>query len=302
MKNTILILLLILILVLTLACSHQKTKKKIVSTPSQDQYWNSLAEDSVDSENSIIHILDENYPNLSTQIKKEATDPYLPMFWGESLNFDANAKKKIVNDRIISDLQNIFNIKNDNMIVHAGIIHVYGYLFSTIDTPYGYKRKRWIAPTLNRGFGLKSKALSPETTEGAMFSNVTYFAGMLAFKNITELSLLKNVSNEIFTFDYSKLKFDRVEEVLKDHTLVTTLVHFPKISGDENEYLLIYSTINKQLNKEQLVTFFPINADSYNKIVAHDTLGKNQKIALRYNAYLAGVGQNLTGSRLLIKH
>jgi hypothetical protein len=302
MKNTILVLLLFTVLVLTLACSHQKQRKKITSVPAQDQYWNSMAEDSLENGSSIITVLDENYPQLSAQIKKEATDPYLPMYWGESLNFDSNAKKQIVDERIISDLQDLFNIKNDNKIVHAGVMHVYGYLFSTIDTPYGYKRKRWIAPTLNRGFDLKSKALSPDTTEGGLFSNVTYFAGMLAFKNKTELSLLKNVSNEIFTFDYSKLKFERVEENLKDYTLVTTLVRFPNKTGDENEYLLIYSTLNKLLNKEQLVTVFPINAESYRGITAHDSLGKNKKIVVRYNAYLAGVEQNLTGNRLLIKH
>lgn len=302
MKNTILVLLLFTILVLTLACSHQKQKKKIVHVPAQDQYWNSMAEESVENGASIINVLDENYPLLSLQIKKEATDPYLPMFWGESLNFDSNAKKKIVEDRIISDLQEMFNIRNDNKIVHAGIMHVYGYLFSTIDTPYGYKRKRWIVPTLNRGFDLKSKALSPDASEGGLFSNITYFAGMLAFKNKTELSLLKNVSNEIFTFDYSKLKFERLEENLKDYTLVTTLVHFPNKTGDDNEYLLIYSTINKLLNKELLVTVFPINAESYKGITANDSLGNNQKIVVRYNAYLAGIEQNLTGKRLLIKH
>jgi hypothetical protein len=305
MKTT-LFFIAILVMTFTLSCSHQKAnqkanKKPLHHAPTQDQYWNEMASESMDE--TLLATLEENYPTLSTQIKKDATDPYLPMFWGESLNFDSGAKKKIVEDKIIEELQSFFNIKNDNMIVHAGIMHTYGYLFSVIDTPYGYKRKRWIAPTLNTAFRFNSKALSPETTEGGLLSNVTYFCGMLAFTNKTDLSLLKNVANEVFTYDYGKLKYDRVEEVLKDYTIITTLVHFPlKRPGEDNEYLLIYSIDNKKLNKELLITAFPVNADSYNKIVAPQGLGPNQKIQLRYNGYLAGLGQNLTGTRKLTKH
>ena len=44
---------------------------------------------------------------------------------------------------------------------------------------------------------------------------------------ILKLSLLKNISNEIFTYNYAGLAVDRLEEQIKDHTLVTTLVRFP---------------------------------------------------------------------------
>lgn len=261
-----------------------------------------MALESKETNVSIMRILEENNPALYNQILKDSKDPYVTMFWGQSLNFDSGAKKKIVDDKIISDLQALFNIQNDNKIVHAGIMHTYGYLFSTINTPYGYKRKRWIAPTLNSAFGLEGNSFSPETIDGGLLSNVTYFSGMLAFKNQTELSLLKNVSNEIFTYNYSQLKVDRVEEVTKDYTLVTTLVRFPvKIMIEEYDYLLIYSTINHASNKELLVTAFPVNAESYEKIIAKSEMGPNQKITLRYNAYLPGIENNLTGTRKLIK-
>ena len=283
------------------ACSHTKQKKKIVTAPSQDQYWNSVADESMEDK-SVIHVLDETYPHLSTQIKKDALDPYLLMFWGERKNFDSNAKKKIVNDKIIDELQTIFNIKNDNSIVHAGVMHTYGYLFSTIDTPYGYKRKRWIAPTINIGLGLKSRAFSPETNEGGLFSNVTYFGAMVAFKNKTELSLLKNVSNEVFTLDYSKLKIDRIEENTQDQILVTSLVHFPYASGDDNKYLLVYSTIDKKLNKELLISVFPIDESAYNKLVDVDLVSGQLKIPLRYNAHIANFGEAQLGTRKIIKN
>ncbi len=297
------ILLFLVTILFTFSCAHNKAARNISAhTPLEDQYWNDMALESIESNTSILNTLEENNPALFNQILKDAKDPYLAMFWGQSLNFDSGAKKKIVEDKIIADLQALFNIKNDNKIVHAGIMHTYGYLFSTIDTPYGYKRKRWIAPTLNMAFGMEGNSFSPETIEGGLLSNVTYFSGMLAFKNKTELSLLKNVSNEVFTYNYSQLSVDRVEEELKDYTLVTTLVRFPvKIMVEENDYLLIYSTIHRASNKELLVTAFPINAESYEKIIAKSGMGPNQKITLRYNAYLEGIGNNLTGTRKLIK-
>lgn len=290
------------------SCSHQSSKEgpsRNISaySPKQDQFWNELALEAIEKKNSFFDVLEENHPSLYNQIVSDTKDPYLPMFWGQSYNFDSNAKKVIVDHKIIKELQSHFNIINDNNIVHAGIIHTYGYLFSTIETPYGYKRERWIAPTLNYAFSFESNSLSPEAIEGGMLSNVTYFCGSIAFKDKTQLSLMKNVSNEVFTFDYSKLDVTRVEEVLPNHTLVTSLVKLPqKKSGEKNEYLLIYSTIEKKLNKELLITAFPVNQDSFDKITAKESLGANQKITIRYNAYLEGVGLNLKGSRILIKN
>lgn len=300
MKTKILVCLFTLLI--TLSCAHKKTRNITAYTPMEDLYWNEMALESIESHTSILNTIEENNPALYNQILKDSKDPYVAMFWGKSVNFDSGAKKKIVDDKIIEDLQRLFSIQNDNKIVHAGVMHTYGYLFSTINTPYGYKRKRWIAPTLNTAFSMSENSFSPEAIDGGLLSNVTYFSGMLAFKNKTDLSLLKNVSNEVFTYDYSKLPVDRIEETIKGHTLVTTLVRFPvKILVEENDYLLIYSTIDHAMNKEFLVTAFPINAEAYSKIIANENMGPNQKITLRYNAYLEGIGHNLTGIRKLIK-
>ncbi len=300
---------LVTLLLITLSCSHNKTidKKRdrniSAHTPSEDQFWNELSLEAIETKESFFDVLEENHPALLNQIITDAKDPYIPMFWGQSYNFDSGAKKVIVAPKIIGELQKHFNIKNDNHIVHAGIIHTYGYLFSVIETPYGYKRKRWIAPTLNYAFSLEANSLSPEAIEGGMLSNITFFAGTLAFTDKTQLNLLKNVASEIFTFDYKKLNITRVEEILPNHTLVTTLVKLPKKeTTEENDYLLVYSTIEKKLNKELLITAFPINLESFNKIVAPETLGPNQKISVRYNAYLEGLGKELIGTRKLIKN
>ncbi|MBC7427814.1 MAG: hypothetical protein H7336_04320 [Bacteriovorax sp.] len=299
MKKTILF---IAILLITFSCASKKTRNKPPHAPAQDQYWNDITDESRDAHARITDVIEENNPSLYNEILLDSKDPMLSMFWGKSMNFDSGASKQIVDTEIIKELQSLFSIKNDNKIVHAGIMHTYGYLFSTIDTPYGYKRKRWISPTLNKGFNLAGNSLSPDTLEGGLLSNVTYFTGMLALADKTQLALLKNVSNEVFTYDYSKLSVERLEESTKDYTIVTSLVKLPnKVDNDDNEYLLIYSVDDHRVQKELLITAFPINTDAYKKIVAPESLGANQKITLRYNAYLDGGEKNFIGTRKLVK-
>ncbi|MGZ3809838.1 MAG: hypothetical protein ACXVCE_17270, partial [Bacteriovorax sp.] len=107
-------------------------------------------------------------------------------------------------------------------------------------------------------------------------------------------------------FDYSKLSVEKVDEDIMDggahvSTLKTSLVRLPfKQDGEENEYLLIYSSSNPLNKKEVLITAFPISKDAYKKIVDPEGLGPKRPIQIRYNAYLEGLmGRALTGTRRL---
>lgn len=272
-----------------------------------DLYWSALVKTSETKKMSILDVLKKENPHLAKQFDEDAKDSkHLIGLWGKSLNFDSGAKKQIISDAIITDLHKKFNLETDKRIVHAGITHTYGYLFSVLDTPYGYKRKRWVDPTLNYAFTFSGNSLSPETMQGGLLSNVTYFAGKIAFKNENErarLDKLKNVSAEVKNFDYSKLNIKIVEEEINHNThpvtLRTTLVKLPfKTSTEENDYLLIYSVLSAQ--KEVLITAFPIKKNAFNKIVDPGNMGKNQPIAVRYNAYVDGLmDQKLTGTRKL---
>lgn len=270
-----------------------------------DRYWSGLVKMSEDNRTSIMDVLKKKNLSLYYQIINDSKDPELLSFWGQSQNYDSGAKKQIISDAITTDLLAQFGLKNEATkykVVHAGIAHTYGYLFSVLDTPYGYKRKRWTLPTLNFAFSLNGNSLSPETLEGGLLSNVTYFMGTLAFKNDSDrsrLKKLKNVSSEIKTFNYYSLNVEHLDEDLENYTLRTTLLRLPfKGEGEENDYLLIYSIMDKLASKEFLVTAFPIKKDAYKKIVAPEGLGANRPVVLRYNAYLDGLmEQKLTGNR-----
>lgn len=293
----------LLLLILTSCSSHKSLLEKHYAE-NTDQYWSNLVNKSEQEKISLFEVLKKENPHLHKQIEEDAKDTHLLSFWGKSLNFDSGAKKQIISDNIITDLHSKFHLKIDKKIVHAGITHSYGYLFSVLNTPYGFKRKRWIAPTLNYGFALSGNSLSPETTQGGLLSNVTYFAGKIAFKSESEkarLDHLGNVSDEIRYFDYKKLDVKFIEEEINHShlSLRTALVKLPfKRSDEENEYWLIYTLLNQKDRNEVLITAFPIKRDAYNKITDAADLGKNRLIAVRYNAYVAGLmDQKLMGTR-----
>lgn len=299
--------LLVPMLLLLLSCSAFPTNQY---SPKDDQYWALMVKESEETQTSILDIVKKRSPALYTQILNDSEDHELLNFWGQSLNFDSGAKKQIINDSFIADLHAQFGLANPTSnqfkVVHAGITHTYGYLFSILNTPYGFKRKRWTLPTLNYAFALQRGALSPETIEGGLLSNVTFFAGTLAFKNDSDRLLLKrlnNVASEIKKFNYYSLNIEHLDEELPNHTLRTTLLRLPfKKELEENDYLLIYSIVDKQLKKESLITVFPITTEAYNKIITPEALGINQPIVIRYNAYLEGLmGQKLSGVRKLSK-
>lgn len=294
--------LLFLLLLLTTSCSHIAAIDR-----SQDMYWHNLVTEMQTTNQSLTVMLEQSYPSLLEQIKSDASDPILLSLWGESLNFDSGAKKKIIDDKILIELQNFFKLISDNHIVHAGITHTYGYLFSNLETPYGYKRKRWIDPEVNRAFNFLQMSLSPETKSGSLLSNLTYFAGRIAFQeknSLADLEQLKNVSSEVKFFNYSTLKVKTLEEKIETPTDIkkiirTHFVHFPnKKPVDQNEYLLIYSVQDLSQHSEKLITIFPINKDSYLKTTDPLLMGADRPILPKYNMHLStGKDMRLSGVR-----
>lgn len=303
--NRVILAAFFIVFLFSVSCTGLVEKNKSLTS---NEYWGELVNTTLKNKTPLLSILQNENPDLYRQIKNDSLDPLLTGFWGLSLNFDSGAKKQIIDDEIIGNLQEMFHIQNDNKIVHAGVTHTYGYLFSVLNTPYGFKRKRWIDPTLNFAFSFSGKSLSPETSEGGLLSNLTYFIGTIAFKfpkDRESLKSLKNVSSEVKHFDYSKLNTKTLEEAILQRgvgtqMLRTTLVELPLKSHDEeNDFLLIYSFLNSLTQKEVLITAFPIKGDAYLKIVESANLGGNQSITVHYNAYLEGLmEQNLSGTRI----
>ena len=297
-----------LLLVSLIACSHQPQINQPALT---DEYWEKLIDESHLQKISITEKIKNDNPKFFSQIQSDTRDPLLLGFWGTSLNSDGginlngSLNKQIVDADVSQDFHKMFGLKNDNLKVHAGITHTYGYLFSRLITPYGFKRKRWITPTLNYAFDLPELSLSASTRSGSLLSNLTYFAGKLSFRNkeqLDQLENLQNVSTEIKAIDYKLIKKNRVvEKITKPSALdiVTTLVPLVrKMAGEENDYLLIYTLEDPKTRHGELITAFPIKLEAYFKIMSPEGMGEDKEITLRYNAYKDGFAPaRLKGSR-----
>lgn len=300
---------------------------------SEDCPWASVSRaltSDIHSRVSTEEMLASLLPQLDRQLKIDAQLEGYKSLWGQSLNYDEYAKEEIVEPKVLDAIfKEAKAPKRDDRVVHAGLEHTYGYLFSNLKTPFGYKRARWVRGDIESGFGLPRGTLGPATKEGTLFSNLTYFAGKIAFRD--EPSRLKaiedgreHVATTLRDFNFDSLKVARLTErvAIKETgflksinpfrdsdelhviTLRTDLVAFPKntkSSGSkENSHLLIYSIDDSRKSGPALITAFPVNAAFVEKLVAAENLGQGKTITTRYNAFVAdltGSNKTLTGSR-----
>jgi hypothetical protein len=296
----------------------------------EDCPWAGLARglESVAAQNgSVIQGLEKEEPLLYSQMKADSLRKDWLDLWGYCINFDELARGIIISPSIIDSLVDWFappsgkpfivNVGTSSReIVHAGVQHTYGYLFSNLKTSFGYKRARWVRDTLDRGFGLPIGTLSPLPKLGSLFSNATYFAGRIAFKSeptilkTLERDASKAVSPAIVNYDFDSLKPARLEEVVHTETgdviIRTDFVPFPhQVDGDTNTHWLIYSIADNRSASEQqhrtpaqLITAFPVETSFVEAALAADGLGENKPIVTRYNAYVEGLSfKSLTGIR-----
>jgi len=255
---------------------------------------------------------------LYEEIKSERSSEAWHSLWGMSINFDELARGQIVDPSILNLLYSLFGLPDRGAlpgtpanIWHAGLEHTYGYLFSVLKTSFGYKRSRWVSGEINQGFAFTANPISPVPRRGSLFRNVTYFAGRIAFRHEPKaLAALEagkgSVDPELVTLQYDKLKPVRLEEKLElqaGRTVVirTDLVTFPVApplaNPAPNDTLLVYSYLDNDVPK--LVTAFPVTGAFGAGIMQPSTLGDNQPIISRYNAWIAGVSDrtDLKGTR-----
>lgn len=180
--------------------------------------------------------------------------------------------------------------------------HTYGYLFSVLETPYGFKRARWVTPVIDDGLGLPAGTIAPLPAAGTLLGNVTWLAGSIAFIGEPELAIARSapelVAPAVQALDVAALHVKRLTEtvVLGDRTIAlrTDFVTLPHGA----QTLLVYSV--RDADTSRLVTMFPIDATSRARYEAAP-LGDRVPITTQYNAWVDGLtGTTVTGSRTLV--
>ncbi len=263
-------------------------------------------------------------PELCQKMDSDSSLQSYKDLWGKSINFDQEAKKTIVNTEILKNLAVLFGSADyaemdktpgGSSIVHAGLAHTYGYLFSNAKTQYGYKRERWVRGEMEKGLGMPEGPVHPIPPKGTLFVNATYLFGKIAFRQEPErLKVLSahaaQVSPAIRNLNLGKFGLTRVVETIQMKSsqgpdrkieIRTDLVPFVQSSGGANTHMLVYSIHDSMEKGAVLISGFPVNSEFVKSITSSENIGENKPIQLKYNAYLEGVwGRSFSGSRKVI--
>ncbi|MEZ3161142.1 amino acid deaminase [Microbacterium sp. BWT-B31] len=93
--------------------------------------------------------------------------------WGRSTVVDENLGAAVIEEPLFDALHARAGLTATWPEGNAGLLHVYGYLLSTVMTPYGLKRDRWLDGQLARACGLPSEAFAPWAGERTLLDRVT---------------------------------------------------------------------------------------------------------------------------------
>ena len=92
--------------------------------------------------------------------------------WGLSTVIDENIDAPVIPRGDFERLHGLAALDADWPIGNAGLLHSYGYLLSTVQTPYGLKRDRWLDGALARTLGLPADGFLP-TGRGTLLARLT---------------------------------------------------------------------------------------------------------------------------------
>jgi len=248
-------------------------------------------------------LLRELAPGICDQIARDGRDAALLSRWGTSCNFEGDESKPIVTPPVLAAIGAIAGIELDLVHPHAGLLHTYGYLFSTVRTSFGFKRARWVRPGIARGLGLPRDTLSARPREGTLLANVT----AVAARFVPEIAL--GASDSIAAEAPARLDPDafvraRLTEQIdtvegktpgRDWELRTDLVWYRSGHAGKNEHALLLYSIRTD-GVQHLVTAFPAGAWMAKKL--RKQAAQSTPIRTRYNAWMPGLtGHDATGVR-----
>ena len=87
-------------------------------------------------------VLGEMLPEIVEQVLTDARAGGFAA-WGESTVVDENTGEPVIPRPLFDELHRLAGLDSVWPVGNAGLLHVYGYLLSTAQTPFGGKRDRW---------------------------------------------------------------------------------------------------------------------------------------------------------------
>lgn len=251
-----------------------------------------------------VELLRRLAPGVTRQLETDRGRSGPLIFWGQSGNRDELAALQIVDPAILAPLLLLAGMPLNTGAPHAGVQHTYGYLFSTIDTPFGKKRDRWTTTCLEKALGLEFDTLSPQPRVGTLLANATWVAGRIAFATSPrvvwlERCLRQRISPDLRQFDWNRRTALRLTETVssaRSGNTVHILTDIVRAGGTTAEgrdalpsWLLVYSIHDERVRWPSLITMFTVNDDFVTAVQDRARIRKRSDIRLRFNAIVPGL-------------
>ncbi|MFK7741935.1 MAG: hypothetical protein AB8H80_16580 [Planctomycetota bacterium] len=239
-------------------------------------------------------ILAERAPGLLAELQRVREAPWALDAWGVSHNHDENAGQRTVAAGALAAVADATGHKLPVQACHSGLLHTYGYLLSTIETPYGKKRDRWLQPSIENGFGLK-RLLRPMPREGSLLDNVTWWLARIAFRDdpAWQRRLQRSpAAATIRSYSYESLAATRITQRVRLENrrmvdLCTELVPFPHPRQRAPHGVLIYWQ-RTSATGPRLLTMFPVSRQTMQTCLAAAAPESQDSLLPRYNACIEG--------------
>ncbi|QYF72902.1 amino acid deaminase [Cryobacterium sp. PAMC25264] len=196
--------------------------------------------------------------------------------WALSTVIDENVLSPVISRAQFDTLHAAAGLSATWPIGNAGLLHVYGYLLSTVHTPFGLKGDRWREGELAARLGLAPDAFVLESAEAA---------GQTVLERVTDTALphLAHPSAElgdVLVIDDEVPEPDASAAGARAGTVFrTTVVSVPEHSGAA----LIYGV--HDAGRMRLITAFPLATATPESL---DALAADPP-RMRYNAALAAL-------------
>lgn len=218
--------------------------------------------------------------------------------WGQCLTFDEVCLAPIVDQPLLASLHAIVGLEHRRSPWHAGVTHTYGYLFSLLVTPYGFKRQRWVRPDLAKAFDLTDGLLGPLPHQGTLLVNATWLLGRIAFANEAEAAAVETLGRAVapelmqlaLPFDRRVRIIETMKQAGRSYACRTDLFDLRQTTPSGHSHLLVYSV---KVNDEpaRLVSGFPVTREVAAGLL--DAVPPDHAIDLRprFNAYVDGLSR-----------
>lgn len=166
--------------------------------------------------------------------------------WGQSTLIDEFTGVPSIERELFDTLHAAAGLTATFPVGNAGVLHVYGYWFSEVPTPFGYKRDRWADGALAQALGLDPAAfhLTEGTTPTAETSGTT---------------LLERVTAAVIPLLLTPPADAHTADIVVDDQL-TRVVAIPALPGRSS--VLIYGSAPLAAPAAmRLITTFPVASD-----------------------------------------